>query len=92
MKIKIHCESCKDETVLLAEKILTLVQAKEVVKSLVEVIDRHKRHPNDLDFWVYENDDDLNVKRYVYSTLYDKIGKSHENPLLYSEKENEPKL
>ena len=91
MKIKIRCESCKDETVLLAEKILSLSQAKGVIKSLVEVIDRHKRHPNDLDFWVYENDDDLEVKRYVYSTLYDKIGKTHENPL-FGETKNEPKL
>lgn len=76
MKIRIHCGKCKEESLLMANKVMNIKEAKNVVNSINDIIKRHEVHPSHLDFYVFErHDDDQDMKRYVLAALNDRIKK-----------------
>ena len=75
MQIRIHCRKCKDESLLKTQKILTLEQAKETIHNITEVIKRHESHPNHLDFYVFDDADETDMKHYIYNALNNRIKK-----------------
>lgn len=76
MKIRIHCDKCKEESLLMAEKVMKLSDAKNVVKNITEIIKRHESHPSYLDFYVFEREEDQDMQRYVIAALNDRIKKN----------------
>lgn len=75
MKIKIHCRQCKAESLLKTEKILNLQQAKEIIAHITDIIKRHESHPNHLDFYVFDDVGEKEIKHYIYDALKNRIHK-----------------
>lgn len=79
MKVKIHCRTCKSESQLTAKRIMSLVEAKEVLLSIQEVLERHRSHPEFLDVTVFEKEDTIvdveTTKQYIYDALKNRIAK-----------------
>ena len=79
MKIKIHCRKCKDESLLTAKKAMSLQEAKEIISSIQEVINRHHYHPEFVDVMVFEQEDvvvdNVATKNYIYDALKNRIRK-----------------
>jgi len=79
MKTKIYCRQCKSESLLTTKKVMNLIEAKEIIKSIEEVLERHRSHPEFIDVTVFEKDD-INVdgattRQYIYDALQDRIHK-----------------
>lgn len=67
------CSKCKTNSLLLTQEILNLEQASELIKDLTDVIERHREHTDDLDFYVFDAVEDNSTQRYIFDTLRRKI-------------------
>lgn len=77
MKIRIHCNRCKSDSQLTAKEIMNLEEAKETIKGIEVVLERHRSHPDAIQVTVVEKEttivDAKLIKYYIYDTLKDRI-------------------
>ena len=79
MKIRIHCKRCKSESELTGKEVMNLEEAKGVVESIEEVLERHRGHPDSISVTVVEKESTVvsakQIKYYIYDTLRDRARK-----------------
>lgn len=73
MKIRIMCSRCKSDSLLVAKPILNLEEAGEVIRNISEVVERHRTHTNDLDFYLFDAVEDDTTQRFIFDSVRKKI-------------------